>query len=173
MSVDRVIHVLEMDRGVVVFHVKYSSTNKDRPIIQAEFVKKTYAGWKWVFGGGHSPIYNVKEDPVMEFGESWSAQYLPSTEGTEFGKSPFPMIFGMINNDEIDNIISINLNTEKEYTATIIKGDHDFYVWYVFIEGKEEDFKIIAKNMDGKVLSERNLKTENAVTREVLFNGGQ
>lgn len=149
----------DIDNGQVVFYLR--KINDDRQIVSAEFVKKTILGWKWVYGGGHSiPIY-TGADQEIKVDKSWSYQYLPSTIGTEFGKSPFPMLFGVIQNSDVTSIIVRNLSSYDEQNAEIVKVNNSLRFWFCFIKEKHgRKFTISAISNKGMEISVKNIGDE-------------
>lgn len=153
--VDEMVLQKEIGRGQVILYLR--NINENQQIVSAEYVKKTFTGWKWVYGGGHSmpkpyagPTGNVKVD------DSWSYQYFPSTEGTQFGKSPFPMLFGVINHADIQAIAVKDLNTNQEVMAKIVNTKGATRFWYVFVtEEQGRKFMLTARTNEGKVVNEK------------------
>lgn len=66
---------------------------------------------------------------------SWSYQYLPSTEGTEYD-SPFPMLFGVIHDAGIDGVSVVSQTTGEEFAARIVNG-HGVKLWYLLLDKEQ------------------------------------
>lgn len=116
--------------GITVFSLRQG---RESGTLHAEYVYKGFFGWKWGYGGMHSvPRYEGKPD-FPYWITSWTYQFLPSTEGTEF-RSPFPMAFGIIQNPGIDSIRVLSLATGEEEEAQIAMGSSDLRVWYAMLD---------------------------------------
>ena len=149
-----VIHEVETDKGKIIFFVTGS---RDQATIQAEYVKKTRFGWEWGFGGGHSiPTYNAETD---EF-SAWTSQYFHSTSGTPF-ESPFPMLFGVLNDETIDGVQIKSKTTDDVFNATVIAPDpHYKRLWYQLLDDEQgEQFTITAYTKDA-IYSTREIDEE-------------
>ncbi len=154
--IDYLVLQKDIDNGRVVFYLR--NINDGQQVVSAEFVRKTILGWKWVFGGGHSAPKYTGTDQEMKVDESWSYQYLPSTEGSEFGKSPFPMLFGLIKNQDITSIVVRDLMNFEEQEAEIVQTNSSVRLWYVFVTEKQGGkFTITANSKDGKKVSVKNI----------------
>ncbi len=141
-----VIHEHDVDGGKVLFF--HRMLQEDAWDFHAEYVKQTWRGWKWGYGGGHSVLFD--EDSPSE--ERWSYQYFPSTEGTGFD-SPFPMLYGVM--DAAHHSVSIENHTTGEHhrmQGEII--DHlGVKLWYLFLtEDDGEQFTLTFLSEDNKVL---------------------
>jgi hypothetical protein len=158
--VDDIVLQKDIENGQVVFYLR--NINNGQQFVSAEFVKKTLLGWKWVYGGGHSlPNYTGSNQKVT-LDESWSYQYFPSTKGSEFGKSPFPMLFGVIKNSDITSVIVQDQRIVREQKAEIVKTNSTLRFWYVFVtEEQGRKFTISARSTDGKEVSVKSINEEN------------
>lgn len=145
---------VDVENGIIVFYKQNQSIN-------AEFVRKTRRGWKWGYGGGHTiPSYPNGVD-TNKIDTYLSYQYFPGTDNTEFGSSPFPMLFGVLKNSNVSNIVVKDLVNNNEIKATIINGNQDFRIWYVFID-KDQDKKFIISTIsdEGKVIADKTINEE-------------
>ncbi|MGN7358518.1 hypothetical protein ACTHPF_13175 [Paenibacillus sp. SAF-054] len=145
---------VDVENGIIVFYKQNQSIN-------AEFVRKTRRGWKWGYGGGHTiPSYPNGVD-TNKIDTYLSYQYFPGTDDTEFGSSPFPMLFGVLKNSNVSNIVVKDLVNNNEIKATIINGNQDYRIWYVFID-KDQDKKFIISTIsdEGKVIADKTINEE-------------
>jgi hypothetical protein len=137
-------------------------------LIASEYVKKTRSGWKWVTGGGHSGS-NLRLDltDAEASKQSLTNVYFPSTDGTGFGKSPFPMIFGVVLNPEISRMVIKDSNQRLERQAEIVEVNKNFKLYYVFLDPNQgKKFDITGYNESGTVV-----KAE-AIDESVNFSAG-
>lgn len=147
--------------GITVFSLRQG---RESGTLHAEYVHKGFFGWKWGYGGMHSvPRYEGKPDFPYRI-TSWTYQFLPFTEGTEF-RSPFPMAFGIIQNPGIDSIRVLNLATGEEEEAQIAMGSSDSRVWYAMLDqGDGMKFRVSA-------YAGAELKSEVEFDEEALLTG--
>ncbi|MBM7571930.1 DUF4871 domain-containing protein [Aquibacillus albus] len=127
LDYDTILHQEEVNNGVVVFYIPNIETDDDDTNLSelsAIFIKKTLLGWEGTNDrGGYS----------SNIGEDITSQYLPKSNR----QSPFPMLYGEINNQEVDRIKVINLENNAEYHAeTVIMENH--HIWFVFLDEMEE-----------------------------------
>lgn len=85
--------------GDVAFFLRNMPNNKINVV--AEYVKKTRKGWIWGFGGGFSASnirLGLSDSEALK--ESFHIEYFSSTEGSEYSKTPFPMFYGVVINQD-------------------------------------------------------------------------
>jgi hypothetical protein len=82
----------EVRGGEVIFYMNQG--REGERIVSADFIKKSFLGWKWANGGGHS----------LPADSAWSYQYMPALNGSIWGGSPFPLVFGSFGNPEIVSV---------------------------------------------------------------------
>lgn len=144
----QLLHEVETDRGKVLFIVRELQNGQT---INAEYVQKTpLLGWKWGFGGGHT-LPSIHEKDPDSF---WSHQYFSSTKGTEYD-SPFPFLFGVIRNPQIDSIRVYSYASNESVSAQIIDtGDRYTRIWFLFVSEKQgARFKLTAQAEDLQIIS--------------------
>lgn len=131
--VSYIIREVAFKDGVVVFFIRKTQDNSIQ--IVSEYVKKTGKGWKWGVGGGHSGSnLRLNSTDAEAHKQSFTYQYFPITEGTEFGKSPFPMIFGVVLNPDISRMVVKDSNRGLERQAEIVEVNKNFKLYYVFLD---------------------------------------
>jgi hypothetical protein len=124
----------EVRDGEVVFYLR---KDRDRaPVISADYVNKSFLGWKWAAGGGHTlPAASETET-------AWSYQYIAATKGSFFNHSPFPLLFGSFSNPKITAVTLKSVQTGQETKAEVILSKENDRLWYAFIpeeQGKSFD----------------------------------
>lgn len=139
-----IIHTEERENGVVVFYIEdYMNNNADEDYsaLGASFIKKTIFGWTETLDrGGHSS----SGSPEL------TSQYLYKSDDD----SPFPVLYGVINNPKIKDIRIINLQNNSFFEAEIIDNEEQ-RIWYYFPKKpkKDAEFEIQGLTDDGKVLT--------------------
>lgn len=133
-STGKVIYQENVNGGVVVF-IKRLTGNTTT--FDASYIKKSFIGWKWVWGGEFS---------------GYSGQYFQQVSGT-----PFPMLFGHINNDQIAEVKLTDTEHHNSKDAKIV-GNNDDKIWFVFVNKSDGPvFKIDELSNTGKVLDSKSI----------------
>ncbi|WP_199618350.1 hypothetical protein [Paenibacillus alkalitolerans] len=136
--ISEIIYSHETDNGVVVFYHRQPSNRESKYIgLSSEYVAKTLTGWKWVFGGGHT------ETESWEVQDGFTAQYFPGTDGTEFGRSPFPMIFGAANADQVTSVYVKGYENDYFKKAELVHINDKEKIWFVFVDKNAGDRFIV------------------------------
>jgi hypothetical protein len=117
----RIIHIEPLHDGVLVLYRKFHKS--DGFDIHAEYVRYTWKGWRWVWGGGSSGSIGVEPEGVY-------VEYFPPTNGSP--RTPFPMVYGVVNDS---NIRQVRV-TDGEGFETIVNpisvpwdGQRSWYAW--------------------------------------------
>ncbi|MEK3715938.1 hypothetical protein [Paenibacillus sp. FSL R7-0333] len=138
-----VVHEETVGRGKLVFLTR--SGDQDRSNLQVEYVRKTWIGWKWVWGAG----YGMDGDPTVS---AMNYMRLPELEQIS---TPFPMVFGEVLDPSIQQIIVQQKQTGIDKSeAKLIQTAQGRTIWFAFqaatagvpfeIEGLDQAGKIIA-----------------------------
>lgn len=140
----------EVSDGEVVFYMNQDGERS--PVVYADYVKKTFLGWKWAAGGGHSV-------PAATGAETaWSYQYMAATKGSFFGSSPFPLVFGTFNNSAIKSVIVKSVLTGEETQAVLNETQKTDILWYAFVpEAQGEAFELKGLSQTGELISEKRM----------------
>jgi hypothetical protein len=146
-SVDYIMQQHPVSQGEVIFYL--SNINDDQIVVSTEYVRKTWRGWKWIYGGGHSGS-NIQLNSKLPSRNGFSYQYIRSTEGTEIGSSPFPMIYGVILDPDITRIVVKDYMSGLDRQAKIIEIKDRFKLYYSFLdEPQGKKFEIIGYSQEG------------------------
>jgi hypothetical protein len=149
----RLLHEIETDRGKVLFLLRDLPNGQT---LDVEYVQKTLLfGWKWGYGGGHTLPSIRENDPDS----SWTEQFFASTKGTKYD-SPFPLLFGVINNPKIEVIDVYSYATDESFTASVKEtGDPELRIWYLFVsEEQGTRFMLTAQTEDRQIISTKILE---------------
>jgi hypothetical protein len=149
--VSYMIHEHAIPDGEIAFFIR--NMPNDRINIGAEYVRKTSKGWNLGWGGsfGASNIRLGLSD--VEAGqETFHAEYFSSTEGSEYGSSPFPMFFGVILNPDISRMTVKDYVTGMVKQAEIIEVERNLKLFYVLVDKTQgTKFDITGYAADGSV----------------------
>lgn len=127
---DEILHVEEVDEGVVVFFTRYIKKDINIEVLHATFIKKTKNDWEESTEGAEHDLLD-KDDLSHQL-------VTPSSE-----ESPFPLVFGKINNPDISRVLVKVVENKQEYPAEIIVSETGKRYWFTFAEiGREEMFEI-------------------------------
>lgn len=115
-KVGKVIHEEKIDNGTFVFFIDDISDTKNLTL-QCGFVKRTITGWKWIDGGG---VNGTSDMPCA---------YLAYDKNT-----PFPIIFGYINNDKIQKVKVLIDDEQIIYPKVMNTGNLQY--WFQLLNNK-------------------------------------
>lgn len=148
-AIGQLLEEREVSDGEVVFYIRQDGERA--PVLFADYVKKSFLGWKWVVGGGHSvPAASGTET-------AWSYQYMAATKGT-FNHSPFPLVFGTVDKPAIATITLKSLQTGQETQAVLNQPQKLFTLWYAFVpEEQGKSFELTGYSSTGEIISEKRM----------------
>lgn len=154
-SPNRVIYQEPVEEGVLVF--TNHPEKEDTTNLQVEFVRKTWLGWKWVWGGG--------------FGSSKSNAALKYMSMSKLDKlsTPFPMIFGNVLDPSIK---SITADTKESgvIKAKLITVNPDKTIWFVLIPSTAvPPIAIKGFNQEGKLVADEIINDYDDSNKMVLI----
>lgn len=98
-------------------------SNKSDKMFFVDFLEKTNKGYVWSGGGGHI-------DKDLGASSEISSDFLISLQFLNNEQIPSPIIFGIVPDDEIEEII-INVDS-KQYKAEILETSYERFYYYVF-----------------------------------------
>ncbi|AJY76489.1 hypothetical protein [Paenibacillus beijingensis] len=145
------IHEHVVPDGEVAFFIR--NMPNDRINIGAEYVKKTSKGWNLRFGGGFGAsnvTLGLSDTEARK--ETFHAEYFFSTEGSSYGRSPFPMFYGVVLNPDITRMTVKDYMTGLEKQAELIEVERNFRLFYVFVDKAQgTKFDIMGYAADGTI----------------------
>jgi len=159
----KIYEEIDVPKGRLVFYHRGSTIN-------ADFVKKSWKGWKWGYGGGHTiPVFKqqAKKYEHVDF----SAQYFSSVRGMGL-HMPYPMLFGVITNPDVASISVLSKQTEDNFRATILSNGRDPYrIWYLLMdEVQGTQFEISAVSSKHEILDVIAMDEESTTTTTTVLN---
>jgi len=147
--VDYVIHEQSVLDGEIIFFLR--KINDDQIVVSYEYVRKTWRGWKWIYGGGHSGSGMSLIEPSEVLGEPITYHFSNDQSHTEIGKTPFPMLHGIILNHDIKRVVVKDYKSGLERQAQIINIRDNFNLYFLFIDSNQgKKFDIITYNISGQ-----------------------
>ncbi|MDF2647502.1 MAG: hypothetical protein K0Q73_3307 [Paenibacillus sp.] len=138
-----VIHREPVKGGMLVFIKRDFSEDSDS--LRIEYVRKTWLGWKWVYGGEYSIGIDMSSKPSIAY------MSMPSIIGI---RSPFPMLFGSIIDPSIKQVtISSSSNKDREYKAKLVNAKERQTIWLAFLPSDAAvPYEISALNTQGDLV---------------------
>ncbi|NQX46032.1 hypothetical protein HQN87_11885 [Paenibacillus tritici] len=141
-----VIHQEPVARGKLVFLAR--AGRQEGSDLQVEYVRKTWLGWKWVWGAG----YGMSKDPSAS-----AINYMRVPELEQIS-TPFPMLFGEVLDPSIQHIVVQQKEAGIDKSeAKLIQAGPDRTIWLAFqpatagvpfeIEGLDENREIIVSKV--------------------------
>lgn len=140
----QIIHQEPVEGGVLLFIKRFYQ--KEGNEIQIEYVRKTWLGWKWVWGGGYAIGGSTPSQAVLDY------MIMPKIDGI---KTPFPMVFGEVLDPSIKNVIIImDGQNPGVYTAKLTGSEIGQKIWFTFLpEFVSPPFEIEALNAKGDIMA--------------------
>jgi hypothetical protein len=149
-AISELLEEKEVRDGEVVFYLRQDGDRA--PVLNADYVNKSFLGWKWAAGGGHSLPAASKIETA------WSYQYLAATKGSFFNHSPFPLLFGTFNNSAITAVTLKSAHTGQESKAEVILSKGKDSIWYAFIsEEQGRSFDVTGFTSAGEIISVKHI----------------
>lgn len=129
----RIIHEESTDKGIIAFSINTDTTEN---YLFTAFISKNLFGYKDLYSGVSSIDGVGKRD--------LTAQYFPAIK-----KTSLPIYFGVILNDNIDEVSVKQSNSSKMENAKIIDAGNT-RIWLVYMNMfKGTEFEIVGYSSDG------------------------
>jgi hypothetical protein len=137
---DEILHVEEVDEGVVVFFTGYIQKEIKIEVLNATFIRKTKDSWEESKEGAEHAIID-QADISHEF-------ISPTTED-----SPFPMVFGKITNADISKVLVRKVESKQEYEAEVIYSESGRKYWFAIVDIEpDEMFELHGVTREGQLI---------------------
>ena len=122
----QVIHREPVKGGVLLFIKRfYQQEGSD---LQVEYVRKTWLGWKWVWGGGFG--IGGSKSPLS----AKSALNYMSMPKEKNISTPFPMVFGDVLDPSVKNVTVVVRGADPgKYFAKLAGEDTGHKIWFAFL----------------------------------------
>lgn len=119
----QMIHREAVDGGMLLFYKRLD--DQDSNNLQVEYTRKTWLGWKWVWGGGYG-IGNVHQ--------AKSALNYMGIPVLKKVPTPFPIVFGDVLNPSVKKVnVEAEGTGEGTYHAQIIEIASGERIWFAFL----------------------------------------
>ena len=135
-STMQVIYKEPVKGGMLVFMERPDP--RDSTNLQIEYIRKTWLGWKWVWGGGYSISLHEKN----------AVNYMSMPELAHI-TTPFPAVFGEVMDPSIKNV-TIEIKGKGKYIAKLVKVGPEKIIWFAILPSSgSSPFDIKAFNEQG------------------------
>ncbi|MEC0257723.1 hypothetical protein [Paenibacillus lautus] len=115
--------------------------------LQVEYVRKTWIGWKWVWGGGYG---------IGESSQSVTALNYMGLPELDPISTPFPMVFGDILDPSIKKV-NVKIRGES-YNAKLTSAEAGRMIWFVFVPSPASiPFDIEGYNEEGTLIARKTI----------------
>ncbi|WP_258394728.1 hypothetical protein [Paenibacillus sp. MDMC362] len=141
-----VIHREPVKGGTLLFMRRYNQTDSSN--LQVEYVRKTWIGWKWVWGGG----FGISES--LQSKSSFNYMSMPKLDHLS---TPFPMVFGDILNPSIKDV-TVKSQNNGTYQAKLATVGNEKMIWFVFLPSAiSTPFDIEGFNDEGDLIARKTI----------------
>lgn len=138
----QVIHQEPVEGGILLFMKRFNQ--EDANNLQVEYVRKTWLGWKWVWGGGFA---------IGESQQTKSALNYMSMPIIDNISTPFPMVFGDVMDPSIKNV-TVDIKGKGKHNAKLTEVDPGKTIWFVFLPSSASTrFEIEGFNEEGDLIA--------------------
>jgi len=147
-STMQVIHQEPVKGGTLVFMNRYGQ--EDTSNLQIEYVRKTWFGWKWVWGGG----FGMSKSPqsVLNYMSIPRPDHISDT---------FPIVFGNILDPSVKSIAIKNKDGDH-YDAELAAVGSGERIWFAFLLSSAfTPFNIEAFDEQGELIAEQTVTDRN------------
>lgn len=138
----QVIHREPVEGGILLFVKRFNE--KDASNLQVEYARKTWLGWKWVWGGGFAIGESLQTKSALNY------MSMPKIDNIS---TPFPMVFGDVLDPTIMNV-TVEIKGKGKYNAKLIEVDPGKMIWFVFLPSSSSTpFDIEGFNEEGDLIA--------------------
>lgn len=144
----QIIHKESVKGGELLFIKRFNKP--EGTDLQIEFVRKSWLGWKWVWGGGYAIGGEISANAVLTYA------VIPKVNGIH---TPFPMVYGEVLNA---SITQINVVTDSQpasaYTAQLINPTLGQKIWFTLLpQSVSPPLEIQALNAKGDIVARQTI----------------
>jgi hypothetical protein len=141
----------EVRNGEVVFYMEQNGQGV--AVINADYIKKSFLGWKRLAGGGHTLPSTAGADEQSKAQAIWSYQYMSALKGTMSGDSPFPLLFGTVQDARITSVTVKNIKSGEEAKAEMVSAKNGIKLWYAFVPWEQGKFELTGFSGSGQAVT--------------------
>jgi hypothetical protein len=154
-SIGEILQEREVQNGEVVFYMRQNG--QGAAVINADYIKKSFLGWKWSAGGGHTLPSTTGVNNPSQAETIWSYQYMSALKGTMSSNSPFPLLFGTLNDNKITSVTVKEIKSGQEIKAELVSAKSGIKLWYAFIPWEQGEFELTGFSDSGQAVSVKHI----------------
>jgi hypothetical protein len=154
-SIGKLLEEREVQSGEVVFYMRQNG--QGTAVVNADYIKKSFLGWKWSAGGGHTLPSTAGADDQSKAQTKWSYQYMSALKGSMLGNSPFPLLFGTLNDIKITAVTVKDIKSGQDVKAELVSAENGIKLWYAFIPWEQGEFELTGFSGSGQVISAKHI----------------
>jgi hypothetical protein len=154
-SIGELLEEREVRNGEVVFYTRQNGQGDY--VVSADYVKKSFLGWKWSAGGGHTLPSTAGTNDESKGQILWSSQYMSALKGTMSSDSPFPLLFGTVKDAEISSVTVKDIKSGQESKAELVTAKNGIKLWYAFVPWQQGEFDLTGFSSSGQVVTVKHL----------------
>ncbi|WP_441913474.1 hypothetical protein [Paenibacillus sp. MCAF9] len=131
-----------------------------------EYVRKTWLGWKWAWGGGYG--IGGSKSPNLE---KSVLNYMSMSTVANIS-TPFPMVIGDVLDPSIKSIlVKIKGNGSGKYNAKLTGIDTGHMIWFMFLPSSDfTPFDIEGFNENGDLIANKTISDQRSSGSIDLIN---
>jgi hypothetical protein len=149
----QIIHEEPVNGGTLVFIKHYYQ--KDGNDLEIDYIRKTWLGWKWTWGGMFGNGGNMGITKSM-----LSYMVMPKITGIN---TPFPIVYGDVLDPSINNVIVVeNGSTPVKHTGKIVRSKTGHTIWFAYLPTSSTvPYEIQALNTNGDIVASKTINETN------------
>jgi hypothetical protein len=149
----QIIHEEPVNGGTLLFIKR--NIQKDGTNLEIEYLRKTWLGWKWTWGGMFG-IGGIKEgtNSVLSY------DVMPKLTGI---KTPFPIVYGDVLDPSVIKVIVVaNDSASVKYNAKIVASKTGHTIWFTYLPTSiAVPYEIQALNSNGDIVARKIINEPN------------
>lgn len=149
----QIIHKEPVDGGTLLFIKR--AYQKDGTDLEIDYLRKTWLGWKWTWGGMFGFGGNIEGVRSV-----LSYMFMPKLSGIN---TPFPVIYGDVLDPTVNRIIIIeNGANPMIYSANLAKSQTGHTIWFAYLPTSlTVPYEIRALNVIGDIVVSKTITEPN------------
>jgi hypothetical protein len=148
------IHKEPVKGGTLLFIKRY--VHKDGTDLGIEYLRKTWFGWKWTWGGMFGSGQSIEgAKSVLNY------MVMPNITGIN---TPFPIIYGEVLDASVNNVIVVEKgSTPVKYTAKIAGSKTGHTIWFAYLPiSAAASYEIQALNSNGDIIATKAIQPQDS-----------
>ncbi|WP_150275120.1 hypothetical protein [Paenibacillus tepidiphilus] len=144
----QIVHEEPVKGGKLLFIKRFYESEGDD--LQVEYVRRTWLGWKWAWGGGYSIGKSPSQEKIV-------MQYFSMPKASKYA-APFPLVTGELLDDSIQKV-TVRVKGQGSYTAEMADTGPEHGIWFVQLPaGEFTPFEIEAYDQAGSLIARQTVE---------------